>query len=296
MLQLCKYFVFLFWLGCMLVCSMFLFTRGFLLNREVLHFYSTCKSISGLGFCDVTFDTTSKNLINGDQILECTEENVRTNSLNNKLDSSQSCFNNHFKVIVLLIDALSFDFVSYNESLHENDTPLYKNKFSVIHELLTDSPGNGRLFKFIADPPTTTMQRLNGLTTGSLPTFIDVGANFDTSEINEDNLIDQLVKLKKNITFMGDETLTFMYPGRFKREFPYPSFNVWDLDTVDLNVRAKLIPELKDNGWDVLFAHFLGVDHCGHRYGANHREMQRKLLEMSDIVRYEIICLSIKKI
>ena len=32
--------------------------------------------------------------------------------------------------------------------------------------------------RFLADPPTTTMQRLKGLTTGSLPTFIDVSANF----------------------------------------------------------------------------------------------------------------------
>lgn len=46
--------------------------------------------------------------------------------------------------------------------------------------------------KFVADAPTTTLQRLKGITTGSLPTFIDVGSNFATSEINEDNFIDQV--------------------------------------------------------------------------------------------------------
>lgn len=289
MIQLLKYFLFLFWLGCMLMCSMFLFTRGFLLNREVLHYHSSCKSFSSLGFCDIMFNTTLKNQINGEHILECTEENVLSKQLNSKLDSSQYCFNNNIKVIVLLIDALRFDFVSFNESLPENEIPHFKNKLTIINELLTDSPSQGRLFKFIADPPTTTMQRLNGLTTGSLPTFIDIGSNFDTSEVNEDNLIDQLVKAKKRITFMGDETLTFMYPGRFKREFPYPSFNVWDLDTVDTNVKAKLLPELKNNDWDIIFAHFLGVDHCGHRYGPNHSEMKRKLLEMNDVVRYVVM-------
>ena len=49
----------------------------------------------------------------------------------------------------------------------------------------------------MADPPTTTMQRLKALTTGSLPTFIDAGSNFATNEINEDNIIDQ-VCYKKN--------------------------------------------------------------------------------------------------
>jgi len=36
------------------------------------------------------------------------------------------------------------------------------------------------------------MQRLKGLTTGSLPTFIDAGSNFASSEINEDNFLDQI--------------------------------------------------------------------------------------------------------
>ena len=43
-----------------------------------------------------------------------------------------------------------------------------------------------------ADPPTTTMQRLKALTTGSLPTFVDAGSNFASSAIVEDNLIKQL--------------------------------------------------------------------------------------------------------
>lgn len=32
-----------------------------------------------------------------------------------------------------------------------------------------------RLYKFMADPPTTTMQRLTGLITGNAPSFIDAG-------------------------------------------------------------------------------------------------------------------------
>lgn len=73
----------------------------------------------------------------------------------------------------------------------------FENKLPIFDELLTSQPNNSRLFKFIADAPTTTLQRLKGITTGSLPTFIDIGANFATPEINEDNLIDQVCRMRQ---------------------------------------------------------------------------------------------------
>ena len=66
---------------------------------------------------------------------------------------------------------------------------------------------HGELFEFLADPPTTTMQRLKGLTTGSLPTFIDASSNFGSYQVDEDNIIDQLTKnSNKDLIFMGDDT------------------------------------------------------------------------------------------
>lgn len=104
----------------------------------------------------------------------------------------------------------------------------------IFDELLGRHGGRRtRRMKFIADPPTTTLQRLKGLTTGSLPTFIDIGSNFATPEINEDNIIDQLIAHNRTAVFMGDSTWTELYPRRFKREYPFPSFNIYDLDSVD---------------------------------------------------------------
>jgi GPI ethanolamine phosphate transferase 3 subunit O len=95
-------------------------------------------------------------------------------------------------VVLLIIDALMFDFADFDPL---NMHPLaYQNKMPVFRDLLQSKPKNSRLFKFIADPPTTTMQRLKGLTTGSLPTFIDAGSNFASSEIDEDNFLDQISK------------------------------------------------------------------------------------------------------
>jgi phosphatidylinositol glycan class O len=44
--------------------------------------------------------------------------------------------------------------------------------------------------------------------------------------------------------------------------------------------------EIRKKDWSLLIAHFLGVDHCGHRYGPYHSEMTRKLNEMNDMIRY----------
>lgn len=46
-----------------------------------------------------------------------------------------------------------------------------------------------------------------------------------------------------------------------------------------IEIDSKIYDELKKNDWDLLVAHYLGVDHAGHRYGPNHPEMVRKLDE-----------------
>lgn len=63
------------------------------------------------------------------------------------------------------------------------------------------------------------------------------------------------------------------------------ALNVKDLDTIDYGIMKNLIPEVKRNDWSLLIAHFLGVDHCGHRYGTHHPEMTRKLTEMDNVIR-----------
>lgn len=83
---------------------------------------------------------------------------------------------------------------------------------------------------------------------------------------------------------MGDDTWTGLYPNRFVRTYDFPSFNVFDLDTVDNGVKSQLFAELATTDWDLLIGHFLGVDHCGHRYGPAHKEMERKLQEMNQVI------------
>lgn len=197
--------------------------------------------------------------------------------------SSNICLPQKSKVIILLIDALKYEFGVYKQNL-SNPLP-YENKLSVLQELTESSPEQTRLMRFKADPPTTTLQRLKGLTTGTLPTFVDIGSNFASPEINEDNIVDQMVRSGLPTVFLGDSTWTDLYPKRFKRSYSYPSFDIFDLDTVDRKIENHLPKELEKNDWKVLIAHFLGVDHCGHKYGPLHNEMARKLSEMDNVIR-----------
>lgn len=121
---------------------------------------------------------------------ECTMKRKLENLLKNVNTSTDTCLPKSSKVILVIIDALKYEFVQYVPELRK---PLaYQNKLPIIDELLKKYPKSTRLMEFIADPPTTTMQRLKALTTGSLPTFVDAGSNFAAAKISEDNFIHQV--------------------------------------------------------------------------------------------------------
>lgn len=129
----------------------------------------------------------------------------------------------------------------------------------MLQRMASENPSSAKIFKAIADPPTTSLQRLKGLTTGALPTFIDVGNSFGAPAIVEDNFINQLIQNGKRVVMMGDDTWTQLFPNHFNKSYPYPSFNVKDLNTVDNGCIEHLLPSLYQQDWDVLIAHFLGV-------------------------------------
>ena len=195
------------------------------------------------------------------------------------------------KAVVILIDALRYDFTVPFIPSREGESPHhYHDALRVLHETAVRSPQNALLLPFIADPPTTTLQRLKGLTTGTLPTLIDAGSNFAGTAIEEDNLLLQLRGAGKRIVHLGDDTWHALFPDVFEPGLtkPYDSFNVWDLHTLDNGVTEHLFPLLETGNttqWDVLIGHYLGVDHAGHRYGPDHAAMNAKLRQMDEVLR-----------
>ncbi|CAO2193128.1 unnamed protein product [Urochloa humidicola] len=186
------------------------------------------------------------------------------------------------RLVIVVLDALRFDFVAPSTFFPEKHP--WMDKLQVLQKLAANEKTSARIFKALADPPTTSLQRLKALTTGGLPTFIDVGNSFGAPAIVEDNIMHQLVKNGKRVVMMGDDTWIQLYPEHFNKSFPYPSFNVKDLDTVDNGVIEHLLPSLHENDWDVLIAHFLGVDHAGHIFGVDSTPMIQKLEQYNQIL------------
>ncbi|KAJ9603399.1 mannose-ethanolamine phosphotransferase gpi13 [Cladophialophora chaetospira] len=194
------------------------------------------------------------------------------------------------RAVIIIIDALRYDFTIPSSRFPiEAGSKFYLDNLPILHETASSSPANAFLLPFIADPPTSTLQRLKGLTTGTLPTFIDIGSNFAGTAIEEDNIVSQLKDAGKTIVHLGDDTWHSLFPGYFDSNMtrPYDSFNVWDLHTLDNGVIEHIMPLLDQSPvqWDVIFGHFLGVDHAGHRYGPDHPAMAEKLRQMNGVIR-----------
>ncbi|SCV04217.1 LAME_0H16688g1_1 [Lachancea meyersii CBS 8951] len=192
------------------------------------------------------------------------------------------------KCVILIIDALRFDFTIPVDPHEVGYNPNHHNNLEVFNTH-RDSDSS-LLLKFIADPPTTTLQRLKGLATGSLPTFIDAGSNFDGSVIDEDNFIKQMFLRNKTIYFAGDDTWDALFnPFLSPLSKPFESLNVWDLDTVDNGVmnyfEEHLFNQNSSSGdWDILIGHMLGIDHVGHKYGPNHFTMKEKQVQANEFI------------
>lgn len=253
------------WLLFIHATGIYFFTKGFLLTRLVLEEKSSCSSPP----------------------IALTRQFPKAGT------SEGGCWHpkTFEKAVVIIIDALRYDFtIPYENATVLNPAQPYHNSIPLLYETAIKEPHNAFLLPFVADPPTTTLQRLKGLTTGTLPTFIDAGSNFAGTAIEEDNILMQLKDAGRRIVHLGDDTWTALFPGYFEADISraYDSFNVHDLHTVDNGVIEHIFPLLSKDmrgKWDVMFAHFLGVDHAGHRYGPNHFAMTAKLQQMDTVLR-----------
>uniref|UniRef100_A0A5K4F039 GPI ethanolamine phosphate transferase 3 n=1 Tax=Schistosoma mansoni TaxID=6183 RepID=A0A5K4F039_SCHMA len=234
-------------------------------------------------------------LLNRTELYNETNEKLKL-SLKNPLTVARNG-----RIILLLVDALGYALIQNNNEnnqfLPDHISPHSQNQSRPQLNSLSKAAYIG---KFIADPPTTTLQRLKALMTGSMPTFIDAGSNFGGNKVLEDNLLKQWNKAGKQIRFVGDETWIDLFPDCFSHYKAYSSFNVKDLDTVDRGVENYFLHalnstsldwnnEVVDNKtpqthWDILIGHMLGIDHCGHTYGPAHPEMMRKLNELNSFI------------
>ncbi|KAL7720911.1 GPI ethanolamine phosphate transferase 3 [Entamoeba marina] len=183
------------------------------------------------------------------------------------------------KAAVFLVDALRYDFAFTEDS----GTKLYHNNMPIFEDMMIAYPKQTSKYHFIPDPPTTTNQRVKAMTTGGVPAFIEVSNMFNNEMIEEDNIIQQFKSNGLRTVFAGDSLWVEMFPNMFDNITTGPSLEISDLHSVDKLCDDALHIHMELNDYDVMIAHFLGVDHIGHYYIPDHPVMKDKLIQINDI-------------
>lgn len=239
------------------------------------------------------------------------------------------------KIVIIVIDALRIDFALpfADDSIQDGvggkfdknkGNPAY-NQLTVLSEISSSNPLASNLFHFIADPPTATTQRLSGISSGSLPAFVEIAQSFSGLQHTTDNFINQMLagrpssghsfydkfcpledgRKRNRFHFFGDDTWLSLFPNLKKESHCQHtlskvkgshSFHLFDLDSVDNDIKENIFPLLKEldplKSNEIILAHFLGFDHCGHKYGPLHKKCGDKLQEMDSVLRDVISSLS----
>jgi len=141
-----------------IVIGCFVFCRGFLLNRHVFVEKSDpCPSPGSQSNSETHYHTLPR--------------------MDSFCSAPEPAFS---KAIFILLDAFRYDFIhrmSFLSRIVERGEK--ENRPSEAQNSIGGNALISCAFKFIADPPTTTMQRLKALMSGTMPTFIDASANFN---------------------------------------------------------------------------------------------------------------------
>mmetsp|Transcript_17144 Transcript_17144/g.32680 ORF Transcript_17144/g.32680 Transcript_17144/m.32680 type:complete len:1070 (+) Transcript_17144:2-3211(+) len=302
-----------------------LFTKSFFLSRTSFDHRSSCDYGSAGSLLTSALGLSEKEV----QFMRregWLSDFARDGDRGVKGDYSDGCWVSRRvdSMVILVVDALRFDFardhlpLSIGSRLSEGQQSHGVGEGESSHNQQRKQKhrarGSSQLFQFVADPPTVTMQRLKGLTTGGLPTFADISGSFGGASIDEDSWVEQLKNVPWNrrrhllvnasdgnhalnppqIAFVGDDTWVDLFPTQFDDSHPYPSFNTRDLDTVDNGCLMHLPRLLKrmvglkterdrstnSSSFELIISHFLGVDHVGHTYGPNDPHMNSKLHQM----------------
>lgn len=197
------------------------------------------------------------------------------------------------KVLMLLVDALREDFVEMGpdqkQYLEGVTDPYEGTKISCFHELSVMEPMNTIFLPLVSEMPTVTAVRVKSLLTGALNSYFEIKDNFDSGLVQEDNLLYQMnhrtTKEPEYIVFSGDYTWIGMYGTSFNRSYPFESFNVQELDPLDIYTHDIMLQELKGGNFTLFISHIIGVDHAGHSFGPKHPELERKVKDSDKILR-----------
>ncbi|CAD1478308.1 unnamed protein product, partial [Heterotrigona itama] len=178
------------------------------------------------------------------------------------------------RLIIMIIDALRWDFVKGS---------IGKIAMPITNSLIANS--SAYLLQTKVQPPTVTMPRIKAITTGMIPSFIDIALNFGSKPVTGDSLLFQAKRTGYKSVFYGDDTWITLFPSIFDRYDGTTSFFVTDFTEVDDNVTRHIHEELyNNNDWSIMILHYLGLDHIGHVHGPFSPLIKTKLKEMDNVI------------
>ena len=183
----------------------------------------------------------------------------------NLLGTNDAWFQPKTKVVMLIVDALRFDYFHYNESIVGKEQYPYQNKFVKLHEIVKSNPENFVVIRTSSDAPTWTVQRVRCLVTGSIPPFIQIAQSLGASAAVEDSILSRLSQANKKSYAVGDPLWAEIFPKFLIDKYKSQSFDLKDMSS-DQAVADVILSVVKENDFDLLIGHRLGVDHIGHSY------------------------------
>ncbi|KAJ5313798.1 Aminoacyl-tRNA synthetase class Ic [Penicillium atrosanguineum] len=180
---------------------------------------------------------------------------------------------------------------TFNDVERNAASPVFDKVIFMVVDALRSLIRAGAALPFTAhaSSPTVTMPRLKAMTTGSVPSFLDVILNIAESDTTsnlayQDTWLAQLKTRGDRLVMYGDDTWLKLFPGMFDRADGTTSFFVSDFVEVDHNVTRHVPHELAQSDWSAMIMHYLGLDHIGHKSGPRSPFMASKHQEMDAVV------------
>jgi predicted AlkP superfamily pyrophosphatase or phosphodiesterase len=125
-----------------------------------------------------------------------------------------------FKVILIVLDAFRLD---------------YYHRFGLMAKYVLGHPNNSRLVQMVANSPTMTAERIQAMMTGTELSQPSVLANFMSSKLQTDNIINKV----NSSLLLGDDTWDKLF--NFSKVITCRSFDVADIDSCDRVVSDNLL-------------------------------------------------------
>ena len=154
------------------------------------------------------------------------------------------------------------------------------NKFTSISNILETSPSTTGMFKFMADPPATTRERIKSEFTGGMSVYRDITISFNRMKIPEDNIYYQLKSYGYKSIGVGTFIFNILDKNYFYKTYYDEAYN---------SLMGRLIDNEEYTKWDVLLAYFNGIDHSAHVTHSSCTRSTIPLLEEANIICDTII-------